>query len=81
MGIIESPIFWVVLAAVSEILALIPNEKLKSNSVFQLLAAALTALLKDRKSKLAAGWSDFMDLSLAICLGGHSPDDPWAEVS
>ena len=48
MGIIESP-FWVVLAAVSEILALIPNEKLKSNSVFQLLAAALTALLKDRK--------------------------------
>ena len=49
MGIVESPIFWVVLAAISEILALIPNEKLKSNSVFQLVVAALTALLKDRK--------------------------------
>ena len=49
MGIVESPIFWVVLAAVSEVLALIPNEKLKSNSIFQLLTAALTALLKDRK--------------------------------
>lgn len=49
MGIIESPIFWVVLAAVSEILALIPNEKVKSNSMFQLVSAALSALLKDRK--------------------------------
>jgi|TARA_B100000035_G_C20749050_1_gene443133 hypothetical protein len=49
MGIIESPIFWVVLAAVSEILALIPNEKVKSNSMFQLASAALSALLKDRK--------------------------------
>lgn len=49
MGIIESPIFWVVLAAVSEILALIPNEKVKSNSLFQLASAALSALLKDRK--------------------------------
>lgn len=49
MGLIESPIFWIVLAAVSEILAAIPNDKLKSNSVFQLASAALTALLKDRK--------------------------------
>lgn len=49
MGIIESPIFWVVLAAISEILALIPNEKVKSNSMFQLASAALSALLKDRK--------------------------------
>jgi hypothetical protein len=49
MGLIESPIFWIVLAAVSEILAAIPNEKLKSNSIFQLASAALTALLKDQK--------------------------------
>lgn len=49
MGLIESPIFWIVLAALSEILAAIPNDKLKSNSLFQLAAAALNALLKDRK--------------------------------
>ena len=49
MGIVESPIFWVVLAAISEILALIPNEKLKSNSVFQLMMAGLNAVLKDQK--------------------------------
>ncbi len=49
MGLIESPIFWIVLAAVSEILAAIPNDKLKSNSLFQLATAALTSLLKDRK--------------------------------
>ena len=49
MGLIESPIFWIVLAAVSEILAAIPNDKLKSNSIFQLATAALASLLKDRK--------------------------------
>ena len=49
MGLIESPIFWVILAAISEILALIPNEKLKSNSLFQLVIAGLNAVLKDRK--------------------------------
>jgi hypothetical protein len=49
MGLIESPIFWVILAAISEILALIPNEKLKSNSVFQLVTAGLNAVLKDQK--------------------------------
>ena len=52
MGLIESPIFWIVLAAVSEILAAIPNDKLKSNSLFQLATAALTSLLKDRKKKV-----------------------------
>lgn len=49
MGIIESPIFWVVLAAISEILALIPNEKVQSNSVFQLAKAALNSLIGSRK--------------------------------
>tara|TARA_X000000950_G_scaffold125246_1_gene156698 strand:- start:2439 stop:2591 length:153 start_codon:yes stop_codon:yes gene_type:complete len=49
MGLIESPIFWVILAAISEILALIPNEKLKSNSLFQLFTAGLNAVLKDQK--------------------------------
>ena len=51
MGIIESPIFWVVLASVSEILTLIPNEKVKSNSIVQLVMSALNALLSSRKGK------------------------------
>ena len=51
MGIIESPIFWIVLAAVSEVLAAIPNEKMKSNSIFQLGVSALNALLSSRKGK------------------------------
>jgi len=49
MGLIESPIFWIVLAAVSEVLAAIPNDKLKSNSVFQLATAALNSLLNSKK--------------------------------
>lgn len=49
MGIIESPIFWVVLAAVSEILSLIPNEKVKSNGLFQLVVAGLDSVLRSRK--------------------------------
>ena len=49
MGLIESPIFWIVLAAVSEILAAIPNDKLKSNSVFQLATTALNSLLNSKK--------------------------------
>jgi|TARA_Y100000289_G_scaffold49256_1_gene49899 hypothetical protein len=49
MGIIESPIFWIILAALSEILAEIPNENVQSNSVFQLLKSALNALLSSSK--------------------------------
>ena len=49
MGLIESPIFWIVLAALSEVLAAIPNDKLKSNSVFQLATAALNSLLNSKK--------------------------------
>ncbi len=51
MGIIESPIFWIVLAALSEILAVIPNEKVKSNSLLQLASSALNALLSSKKGK------------------------------
>ena len=51
MGIIESPIFWIVLAAVSEVLAAIPNEKVKSNSIVQLAVSALNALISQRKGK------------------------------
>lgn len=51
MGIIESPIFWIVLAAVSEVLAAIPNEKIKSNSIMQLAVSALNALISSRKGK------------------------------
>ena len=51
MGIIESPIFWIVLAAISEILSLIPSEKVKSNGLFQLVVSALESVLRGRKSK------------------------------
>jgi hypothetical protein len=51
MGIIESPIFWVLLAAASEILTLIPSDKVKSNSIVQLLVSAMEALLATRKGK------------------------------
>ena len=51
MGIIESPIFWIVLASISEILAAIPNEKVKSNSLLQLAASALNTVLSTRKGK------------------------------
>ena len=51
MGIIESPIFWVILAAASEVLSLIPNEKVKSNSIVQLVLSAVDALLDSRKEK------------------------------
>ena len=51
VGIIESPIIWVCLAALSEILSLIPNEKVKSNGLFQLVVAGLDSVLKGRKSK------------------------------
>ena len=41
MGIIESPIFWIIIAAASEIIALTP---LKSNSVVQLVLSAINAI-------------------------------------
>lgn len=51
MGFIESPIFWVILAAISEILAMIPNDKVRSNSVVQLVSQALQMLLKANSAK------------------------------
>jgi len=51
MGLIESPIFWVILAATSEILALIPSDKVRSNSVLQLVSAALDMLLRAKRTK------------------------------
>jgi len=47
MGIIESPIFWIVVAAASEIIALTP---LKSNSVIQLIISALDAIKPGKKT-------------------------------
>ena len=41
MAIMESAIFWIVLAAASEIIALTP---LKSNSVIQLVISALESI-------------------------------------
>ncbi len=46
MGIIESPIFWIVIAAASEIIALTP---LRSNSVIQLVIQALEAIKPAKK--------------------------------
>ena len=47
MGIIESPILWIVVAAASEIIALTP---LKSNSVIQLVISALDAIKPGKKT-------------------------------
>ena len=46
MAILESAIFWIVIAAASEIIALTP---LKSNSVIQLVLSALNSI-KPKKS-------------------------------
>ena len=51
MGFIESPIFWIVLGALSEGLALIPQEKVKSNSLLQLGMSAINTLLKNKRGK------------------------------
>jgi hypothetical protein len=47
MAILESAIFWIVLAAASEIIALTP---LKSNSVIQLVLSALNSIKPGKKS-------------------------------
>ena len=46
MAILESAIFWIVLAAASEIIALTP---LKSNSVIQLVLSALESIKPAKK--------------------------------
>ena len=47
MAIFESAIFWIIVAAASEIIALTP---LKSNSVIQLVLQALDSLKPAKKS-------------------------------
>lgn len=47
MAIFESAIFWIVVAAASEIIALTP---LKSNSVIQLVLQALQSIKPGKKS-------------------------------
>lgn len=46
MAILESAIFWIVIAALSEIIAISP---LKDNSLIQLIIRALGALKSDAK--------------------------------
>jgi|TARA_B100000035_G_scaffold475_1_gene406 hypothetical protein len=46
MVVLESAIFWIVVAAASEIIALTP---LKSNSVIQLVLSALNAMKPSKK--------------------------------
>ena len=72
MGIIESPIFWIVLAAASEIIALTP---LKSNSVVQLVFSALDSIKPkkpqmDQKRKSQKMVSGCGDLILAALKNG-----------
>ncbi len=47
MAIFESAIFWIIIAAASEIIALTP---LKSNSVIQLVLQALESIKPAKKS-------------------------------
>ena len=47
MGIIESPIFWIIVAAASEVIALTP---LKSNSVVQLVLSAVNTIKPGKKA-------------------------------
>jgi len=47
MAVFESAIFWIVVAAASEIIALTP---LKSNSVIQLVLSALESIKPAKKS-------------------------------
>jgi len=47
MAIFESAIFWIIIAAASEIIALTP---LKSNSVIQLVIQALESIKPEKKS-------------------------------
>jgi len=47
MAVFESAIFWIVVAAASEIIALTP---LKSNSVIQLVLSALQSIKPGKKS-------------------------------
>ena len=47
MAILESAIFWIVLAAASEIIALTP---LKSNSMIQLVVNALNSMKPAKKN-------------------------------
>ena len=46
MGVLESAIFWIIVAAASEIIALTP---LKSNSIVQLVLQALHAIKPSKK--------------------------------
>jgi len=46
MAILESAIFWIIIAAASEIIALTP---LKSNSVVQLILSAINTLRPAKK--------------------------------
>jgi hypothetical protein len=48
MAILESAIFWIVLAAASEIIALTP---LKSNSMIQLVISAINSLKPGAEKK------------------------------
>jgi hypothetical protein len=49
MAILESAIFWIVIAAASEIIALTP---LKSNSVVQLVLSALNSIKPGSEKKI-----------------------------
>ena len=61
MAILESAIFWIVVAAASEIIALTP---LKSNSIVQLVLSALNSIKPSKKIwtslRMESGYGDLI---------------------
>ena len=46
--LLSSPVLWIILGAASEILALIPQQKVRSNSMLQLTVSAVRHLQASR---------------------------------
>ena len=61
MAILESAVFWIIVAAASEIIALTP---LKSNSVIQLVLSALNSIKPTKKiwisQTMGSGYGDLI---------------------
>ena len=70
MAVFESAIFWIVVAAASEIIALTP---LKSNSVIQLVLSALESIKPGKKIWISLTMvSGYFVLAHAVSLKKHN---------
>ena len=65
MAIFESAIFWIVVAAASEIIALTP---LRSNSVIQLVIQALNSIKPAKKDWYLKTVAGFFNMTLVVML-------------